>query len=351
MRVKLDEYRQTLGRPARPGADGVGTDADRAGHGPEPGRYVVTTEEQRHRWGLPDRSGGARLVDEAGALDVLCDATAGSPSAVEPPARAGTVPSPEKGPRSDDLAVVRAFAAPGARVDRVLAALEGAELPAVVQAMVRRALRVATASGKVPLERALDRAAMAVALSWRTRAPERFDSIHLREVLDRTHAGLDRVKSRLVEVLAASRHSGGLLTVEAPPRRGRADDVPSAVLVCPRTLPAPARVPCLTGPGGTGKTSLALAAAEAIGPHVRVTLSEDDTTLRVRGDEDDTTGCILRGLRATGVRNPVFLLEAIDRVGPDVAEALRDVLDPVRGAAFEDRYVQVPFDLSRSSGS
>ena len=344
-----EEYRralETLGRPDGAGAEGAGTDADRAGHGVHTGGYVVTTEEQRHRWGLPDLSAGARRVDEAGALEVLCDAAARSASAVEPSAEAGAAPSPGKGALSDEFAAVRALATTGPRVERVLEALEGGVLPAVVQKRLRRALRGAARSGKTALARALDRAAMAVALPWRTRAPARFDPAHLREMLDRTHAGLDRVKSRLVAVLAASRHAGGLLTVEAPPRRGGADDAPQAVLVCPRTLPAPARVPCLAGPRGAGKTSLALAAAEAIGPHVRLILSEDDTVQQIRGGEDDAAGCILRGLREAGVRNPIFLLEGIDRVGPDVAEALRDVLDPVRGAAFEDRYVQVPFDLS-----
>ena len=217
------------------------------GHGPQPGRYVVTTEEQRHRWGLPDLSAGARLVDEAGALEVLCDAAARSAPAVERSTEAGAGPARGKGAPSDDLAAVRALAAPGPRVEQVLAALDGGELPAGVQEMLRRALRAA-ASGKAALARALDRAAMAVALPWRTRARSRLDPARLREVLDRTHAGLDRVKSRLVEALAASGHAGGLLTVEAPPRRGGADEVPPAVLVCPRTLPAPARVPCLVGP-------------------------------------------------------------------------------------------------------
>ena len=71
----LDEYRQaleTLGRQGS-GADGAGTEAGRAGDGPGPGRYVVTTEEQRLLWGLPDVTADARLVDEAQAFEVLCD--------------------------------------------------------------------------------------------------------------------------------------------------------------------------------------------------------------------------------------------------------------------------------------
>ena len=106
----------------------------------------------------------------------------------------------------------------------MLAALAGGVLPAVVHAILRRALQQALASGSEAVEKALDRTAMAVALPWRTHAPARFDPVHLRQALDRSHGGLDRVKSRLVEVLAASRRTGGLLTVEAPPRSGGGEE-------------------------------------------------------------------------------------------------------------------------------
>ncbi len=192
------------------------------------------------------------------------------------------VPSPGDG-EPEELGAVRALVAPGPRVDRVLAALAGGVLPAVVHAILRRALQQALASGS----EAVDRTAMAVALPWRKRAPARFDPVHLRQALDRSHGGLDRVKSRLVEVLAASRRTGGLLTVEAPPRSGGGEDAGSALLVCPRTLRAPVRIACLAGPGGTGKTSLAVAAAGALGRTVHVTLGEDDTPRRIRGREDD----------------------------------------------------------------
>ena len=346
----LDEYRQalaTIGRADGSGAEGAGTEAGRAGAGPEPGRYVVTTEEQRPLWGLPDVTADARLVDEAQAFEVLCDAAEWTESAVEVPVEKDA-PAPKGGEPDGELAAVRALAGGGPRVDRVLAALESGELPADVHAMLRHALeQAAHASGVEAVEKALARTAMAVTLPWRTHAPARVDPVRLRQGLDRTHGCLDRVKSRLVEALATSRRAGGLLTVEAPPRGGGAANVTSALLVRPRPPRAPGRVPCLAGPGGTGRTSLAVAAAEALGrPHVRVTLGKDDTTQRVRGHEDEGPGCILRGLREAGVRNPVFVIEATDQAGPDLAEALRDVLDPVRGAAFEDQYVQVPFDLS-----
>ena len=187
---------------------------------------------------------------------------------------------------------------------------------------------------------------MAVALPRRTHAPARFDPVHLRQVLDRTHGGLDRVKSRLVEVLAASRRTGGLLTVEAPPRSGGVEDVPSVLLVCPRDAPGAGTRPVPGRTRGDGQDVAGRGRRRGAGRTVRVTLGEDDTPRRIRGREDDAPGCILHGLREAGVRNPVFLLEAIDRAGPDLAEALRDVLDPVRGIAFEDQYLQVPFDLS-----
>ena len=325
----LEEYRQALATLGRAG------------------RYVVTTEEQRPLWGLPDVTADARLVDEAEAFEVLCDAAEWSESAVEVPVEAGAAFSPKSGEPDGELAAVRALAAPGPRVDRALAALESGELPADVHAMLRHALEQAHASGVEAVEKALDRIATAVALPWRAHAPARFDPVRLRQGLDRTHAGLDRVKGLLVEALATSL-AGGLLTVEAPPRRGGAANTTRALFVRPRPPRASGRVACLAGPRGTGRTSLALAAAEALGrPHVRVTLGKDDTTQRVRGHEDEGPGCILRGLREAGGRNPVFVIEEIDQAGPDLAEALRDVLDPVQGLAFEDRYLQLPFDLSR----
>ena len=210
---------------------------------------MVTTEEQRPLWGLLDMTADARLVDEAQAFEVLCDAAEWSESAVEVPVEEDA-PSPKGGDPDGELAAVRAFVAPGPRVERVLAALESGELPADVHAMLRHALQQAAhASGGEAVEKALARTAMAVTLPWRTHAPARFDPVRLRQGLDRTHAGLDRVKSRLVEALMASRRAGGLLTVEAPPRRGGAENVTSALLVRPRPLRAPVRVPCLAGPG------------------------------------------------------------------------------------------------------
>ena len=91
----------------------------------------------------------------------------------------------------------------------------------------------------------------------------------------------------------------------------------------------------------------AVAVAEALGRcHVRVTLDRRDTAALIRGKEGAAPGRIIRGLRQAGVRNPVFILEEIDRVEGDAADSLLDVLDPVRCVAFRDAYLHAPFDLS-----
>ena len=215
------------------------------------------------------------------------------PAAVELPADAGATPSPGDGKRDgSELAAVRALVAHGPRVDRVLAALdECGVLPRFVRKTLRHALLQSLGSGKAAVEKALDRAAMAAALPWRTREPVRFDPAHLKQVLDRTHGGLDRVKTRLVDVLAASPQTRGALTVEAPRRGKGVETESSALVVFPRTSLAAARVPCFCGPRGTGKTSLAVAVAEALGrPHVRVMLDKGSTEHLIRGQEGQAPG-------------------------------------------------------------
>ena len=322
---------------------------ERTGSGPPQACYVVTTEEQRRRWGLPDLAarGLARVVTESQALDLLDEPGAWSAAAELPADPEAVQTRSDAGPDTSGLAAVRELVASGPRVDRVLAALESGVLPRLVCDTLRRALLQSVESGKEAVEEALARAAMAVALPWRTREPVRFDPAHLKQILDRTHGGLDRVKTRLVDVLAADPQLGGVLTVEAPRCGEDVETGSSALVVLPRTCGAAARVPCLVGSRGTGKTSLAVAVAEALGrTHVRVALDAHHTAQVIRGKEGDAPGRIVRGLREAGVRNPVFILELLEEVKPEVAGALLDALDPGGCTAFRDEHLQWPFDLS-----
>ena len=318
---------------------------------PAGGAYVVTTAAQRERWGLADlaASGRVRVVDEAQALGLLCDGAAGLGAAEAPLAGAAAEVPPPAGGRSvaSALESVRALAAPGARLDQVLDALEAAELPRPASETLRRSVR-ALGSDAAAVDEALDRAEMVLALPWRTREPERFDPAYVAQALDRTHGGLERVKTRLLQVLAACPQTRGPLTVEGVRRnRGAETDRPPALVVRPGPARTPTPVPCLAGPSGTGKTSLAVAVAEALGrTHVRVALGKGNAECLIRGVENGVTGRIVEGLHEAGVGNPVFILEELDRVASDAADALLDVLDPARRSAFRDEYLQVPFDLS-----
>ena len=346
----IDEYGRALAALERPGGAAGRRDPDA---GLEPNRrgyggYVVTTGAQRDRWGLPDlaASGRVRVADEGEALGLLREGSGGPAAVDEPPVEAAPPPG---GGRSAGAALeaVRALVTPGARVEQVVGAIDEAGLPHPVSKSLRRALRRALASQAKAVEEVLDRTGMVVSLPWRTRDPARFDPAHLQQALDRTHAGLKQVKTRLIEVLAACPQIRGPLTVEGRLPVAGPETQRAALVVRPGASRDPCLAPCLAGPRGTGKTSLAVAVAEAIGrTHVRVPLGMSDAGPVVRGLAGCTAGRIVRGLREAGVNNPVFILEELDRVGPEAADALLDLLDPARCSKFRDAYLDVAFDLS-----
>ena len=323
---------ETLGALAGPvGAGGPDAGRDHAG-----GSYVVTTESQRSRWQLPDLwlSGRARVVvDESEAFDLLCESDVAAP-----PARPAA-------PGDAELEALDALTAPDPRLGQVFEALERIDLPGAVCETLRRELRRTLALRTVG--KVVDRAQRVLRLPWRRRSPARFDASGVSLALARAHGGSGRALARLVEVLGACPQSTGLLTMEGP-RDGRgvaATGTPLALLVRPAAAAAP--VPCLAGPSGTGKTSLAVAAAAALGrAHVQVALDGQDPERLLHGVEDGRAGRIVEGLCAAGVNNPVFVLEGIDRVDEEAAGVLLDVLEPRRRRAFKDTYLAVPFDLT-----
>jgi ATP-dependent Lon protease len=192
-------------------------------------------------------------------------------------------------------------------------------------------------------------------LPWNKLGGATIDVRRAREVLDEDHFDLEKIKDRILEYLAVKKLRQER-AAPAGPAGSTAGPVPAEP---PRvTGDTPAREPilCFVGPPGVGKTSLGQSIARALGRQfVRMSLGGVRDEAEIRGHRRTYIGAmpgrILQGLRRAESRDPVFMLDEIDKIGADwrgdPASALLEVLDPAQNHTFVDNYLGVPFDLSQ----
>ncbi len=200
-------------------------------------------------------------------------------------------------------------------------------------------------------------------LPWNNRSDDDLDLKRAEEILDEDHYGLDDVKDRIMEFLAVRQLQAGR-DADATDSEPEADK-PSADSEAPDQSDEHPRVseetgskgPILlfVGPPGVGKTSIAKSIARAMGrEYVRISLGGARDEADIRGHRRTYVGAmpgrVLKGMKQAGTKNPVFLLDEVDKLGVsyqgDPASALLEVLDPAQNDSFVDHYLGVPFDLS-----
>jgi len=185
-------------------------------------------------------------------------------------------------------------------------------------------------------------------LPWQVATEDVLDVAHARQVLDEDHYDLDKVKERILEYLAVRK-----LRLE---RQGEREKVEEPERVDHIRMEREGVILCFVGPPGVGKTSLGRSIARALGrKFVRMSLGGMRDEAEIRGHRRTYIGAmpgrIIQAIRRVGSKNPVFMLDEVDKIGTDFrgdpASALLEVLDPEQNREFRDHYLDVPFDLSQ----
>lgn len=224
--------------------------------------------------------------------------------------------------------------------DELRTRLQEKQLPAEAETKIRKEIDRLERTSQQSAELTVLRSYIdwVLALPWQERSEDRFNLEETRRVLDNEHYGLEGIKERIIDFLAVRQ-----LRLQAA-QRGQAIRSESM-----------GQILCLIGPPGVGKTSLGQSIARALGrKFARISLGGVHDEAEIRGHRRTYVGAlpgrIIQSMKTVGVRNPVFLLDEIDKLSADYrgdpAAALLEVLDPEQNNTFADHYLELPFDLS-----
>jgi ATP-dependent Lon protease len=193
-------------------------------------------------------------------------------------------------------------------------------------------------------------------LPWGDPEPESFDLKTARDILEQDHYGLKDVKSRIVEYLAVRklRSAGAAKAKDSAAKKVPAEAPPETKIPEKRRIPAGSIV-CLVGPPGVGKTSVGRSIARSLGKQFfRFSVGGMRDEAEIKGHRRTYIGAlpgkIIQGLKIVKTKDPVFMIDEIDKMGAsfqgDPASALLEVLDPEQNNSFRDHYLDLPFDIS-----